>query len=135
MRSLSRTGDNLKTQEQGAQRRRWERLPISFPVFVRGIDDKGKQFVEFATALNISAGGALLAMRRYLKPTTIVSIEIPTPPTTEKGAVSSAVRSLRGQIVGIQNTEPCHMLGLKFSKPLNTISANHKEKRKSASAK
>jgi len=33
-------------------------------MFVRSRDEKGKEFLEFATALNVSAGGALVAVRR-----------------------------------------------------------------------
>src|ERR1022692_1621808 len=44
-----------------AERRDWDRLPISIPFFVRGSDADGEEFLEFATALNLSAGGLLLA--------------------------------------------------------------------------
>jgi hypothetical protein len=43
------------------ERRKWIRLPLAIPVFVRSRDDKGKDFLEFATALNVSAGGMLVA--------------------------------------------------------------------------
>ncbi len=60
-----------------AERRGWERLPISIPFFVRGTTASGEEFLEFATALNLSAGGVLLATRRYLEPGTQLSLEIP----------------------------------------------------------
>ncbi len=53
-----------------AERRGWDRLPISIPFFVRGTSASGEEFLEFATALNLSAGGLLLATRRYLDPGT-----------------------------------------------------------------
>jgi len=34
----------------GAERRKWTRLPLAIPVFVRSRDDKGKELLEFATA-------------------------------------------------------------------------------------
>ena len=40
-----------------AERRDWDRLPISIPFFVRGRKLTGEDFLEFATALNLSAGG------------------------------------------------------------------------------
>ena len=43
----------------GTERRKWARLPLAIPVFVRSRDRKGKEFLEFATALNVSAGGML----------------------------------------------------------------------------
>ena len=45
------------------RRRKWDRLPISIPFFMRGNKESGEEFLEFATALNFSAGGALLASR------------------------------------------------------------------------
>ena len=55
----------MKTRK-GAERRKYERLPLAVPVFVRGIDPNGRQFVDFATALDISVGGALVAIHRFL---------------------------------------------------------------------
>jgi hypothetical protein len=37
---------------------------LAIPVFVRSRDEKGREFLEFATALNISAGGMLVAVMR-----------------------------------------------------------------------
>ena len=51
---------------RSGERRKWTRLPLAIPVFVRSRDEKGKEFLEFATALNVSAGGMLVAMRRAI---------------------------------------------------------------------
>ena len=40
------------------ERREWSRLPLPIPIFVRSHEQDGKDFLEFATALNISAGGS-----------------------------------------------------------------------------
>ena len=73
-----------------AERRGWERLPISIPFFVRGSTAAGEEFLEFATALNLSAGGVLLATRRYL-----VHVEKVTL-VTETGTGYFGVASLEG---------------------------------------
>ena len=59
------------------ERRRWDRLPLAIPLFVRGTDPNGEAFLEFSTALNISAGGLLLAMRRDLDCGASISLETP----------------------------------------------------------
>ena len=64
----------------GNERRKWSRLPLAIPVFVRGRDGKGKEFLEFATALNVSAGGMLVAIRRVLPAIAQVRLEIPSAP-------------------------------------------------------
>jgi PilZ domain len=100
------------------ERRKWPRLPLAIPVFVRSRDEKGKDFLEFATALNISAGGALVAVRRSLPRTAQVLLEIPSAPLAAANNLPRAARTMRARTVRIQSAEGYHLLGLKFSRPL-----------------
>jgi len=100
------------------ERRRWTRLPLAIPVFVRSRDDKGKEFLEFATALNISAGGALVAVRRSLPKAAQVLLEIPSAPLAATAGLPKAARTLRARAVRVNHAEGYHLLGLKFSRPL-----------------
>ena len=100
------------------ERRKWTRLPLAIPVFVRSRDEKGKEFLEFATALNVSAGGALVAVRRSLPPTAQVLLEIPSAPLAANAALPKAARTLRARTLRIAHAEGYHLLGLKFSRPL-----------------
>ena len=102
----------------GAERRRHQRLPLSIPVFVRGMDQEGKEFLEFATALNISAGGILLATRRSLPKAANLSLEIPVAPLAPAASSTQSVRSLKARLVRITHGERCHLMGLKFTRPL-----------------
>src|ERR1017187_6708305 len=68
---------NVPTAASGAERRDWDRLPISIPFFMRGSKTTGEEFLEFSTALNISAGGALLATTWYLEASTHITLEVP----------------------------------------------------------
>src|SRR5215472_8912544 len=58
-------------------RREWDRLPITIPFFLRGRKEGGEKFLEFSTALNLCAGGVLLATRRFFEPGSKISLEIP----------------------------------------------------------
>ena len=49
-------GERVRRTVSVAERRGWDRLPISIPFFVRGTNAAGEEFLEFATALNLSAG-------------------------------------------------------------------------------
>lgn len=104
--------------KSGADRRKHQRLPLSIPVFVRGLDQEGKEFLEFATALNISAGGILLATRRSLPKSAALSLEIPVAPLPTTSASPQSVRSLKARLVRITHGERCHLMGLKFTRPL-----------------
>jgi hypothetical protein len=91
---------------------------LAIPVFVRSRDDKGKEFLEFATALNISAGGALVAVRRSLPKAAQVLLEIPSAPLAATAGLPKAARTLRARAVRVNHAEGYHLLGLKFSRPL-----------------
>ncbi len=101
-----------------AERRRWSRLPLAIPVFVRGQVGQEREFLEFATALNVSAGGMLLAVRRSLPSSTQVLLEIPSAPLAALAALPKVARSLRAKALRTQHAEGYNLVGLKFSRPL-----------------
>jgi hypothetical protein len=94
------------------------RLPLAIPVFVRSRDERGKEFLEFATALNIGAGGALVAVRRPLPPAAQVLLEIPSAPLATAASLPKAARTLRAKATRVVHADGYHLLGLKFSRPL-----------------
>lgn len=105
-------------QADSSNRRRWERLPVAIPVFLRVANADGSEVVEFATALNISAGGALVAVRRPFPDSSKVSLEIPSAPIPQTNDLPDSVRNLKAKLVRVTHSERCHLLGLKFSRPL-----------------
>jgi c-di-GMP-binding flagellar brake protein YcgR len=108
----------LKRRTPESECRKWPRLPLAIPIFVRSRDDDGKEMLEFATALNISAGGALVAVRRSLPLSAQVSLEIPSAPLVSGNSFPKASRILRARAVRITHVDGYHLLGLKFSRPL-----------------
>ena len=88
------------------------------PVLVRSRDEGGKEFLEFATALNISAGGMLLALRRQLPNSAQIQLEIPSAPLAAFAALPKASRNLRAKALRSSHSSGCHLLGLKFARPL-----------------
>ena len=108
----------MKRLKPEAERRKWPRLPIAIPVFVRSRDEKGKELLEFATALNISAGGALVAVRRSLPLSAQVLLEIPSAPLASTNSLPKAARNLRARTLWVTHTDGYHLMGLKFSHPL-----------------
>ncbi|MGA8431757.1 MAG: PilZ domain-containing protein [Candidatus Sulfotelmatobacter sp.] len=106
---------NLK---RSGERRKWPRLPLAIPVFVRSRDDKGKEVLEFATALNVSAGGMLLAVRRTLPSSAQILLEIPSAPLAALALLPRASRYLRARPLRSVDAKGYHLLGLKFSRPL-----------------
>ena len=101
-----------------SERRAWSRLPLPIPLFVRSRDSKGKDLLEFATALNVSAGGALVAMHGALRPSTQVSLEIPSAPLPTSAPVRKNSRNLRAKVVRVSHGEGYNLVGVKFVQPL-----------------
>ena len=100
------------------ERRQWARLPLAIPVFVRSRDKSGKDLLEFATALNISAAGALLAVRRALPLSAQVLLEIPSVPMASAAVLPKSCRNLRARTVWISHAATYQLVGLRFSQPL-----------------
>ncbi len=108
----------MNGKRAAAERRRWPRLPLAIPVFVRSRAETGKEFLEFATALNVSAGGMLVAVRRSIPSAAQVLLEIPSAPLAALAALPQVARNLRAKVLRIQHGEGYNLIGLKFSRPL-----------------
>ena len=101
-----------------SERRKWARLPLAIPVFVRTRDDKGKEFLEFATALNVSAGGMLVAVRKTVPLVGHIELEIPSAPVAALAMMPRVSRNLRAKALRTTPADGYYLLGLKFSRPL-----------------
>jgi hypothetical protein len=100
------------------ERRHWARLSLAIPVFVRGTNEQGTEFLEFSTLLNESAGGALLAMRKPLRLSSQVSLEIPSSQILKNVTLRGAVRMLRARVIRITYGAGWNLCGLQFARPL-----------------
>ncbi len=108
------------TKPRIKERRKHQRLPLSIPVFVRGADEDGREFLEFATALNISAGGMLLAVRRSLPKSAVVMLEIPVAPLPPALVTRTSVRQVKARLVRVIHADDRHLVGLRFQRALKS---------------
>ncbi|MGB9234303.1 MAG: PilZ domain-containing protein [Terriglobales bacterium] len=108
--------------------RKWARLQLAIPVFIRTHDENNKDLLEFATAINISAGGALVATRHSLPKSTAISLEIPSAPIGPLSDLPNFPRPIRAKAVWVSHLDDYHLMGLKFSRPLNTDAATGPQK-------
>ncbi len=100
------------------ERRKFPRLPLSGPLFVRGIDRDGKKFLEFASALNISAGGVLISIRRGMVLSADLQLEVPVAPLPPIDSTPRSVRTLKGKLIRIVQGDRSHLVAVKFMRPL-----------------
>src|SRR2546430_1244663 len=101
-----------------SERRHWARLPLAIPVFVRGVNAQGREFLEFSTLLNESAGGVLLAIRKPLRRWSRVSLEIPSAPLIKNLKLPRTMRMLRARVIRIAYADGWNLCGLQFVRPL-----------------
>jgi len=124
-------GVNGKTP--AAERRQWPRLPLAIPVFVRSRVESDKEFLEFATALNVSAGGMLVAIRRSIPSAAQVSLEIPSAPLAALASLPNVTRNMQAKVLRMQHSQSYNLVGVKFSRPLlNHNSLNTRRKQTSS---
>ena len=118
------------------EERKWARLQLAIPVFIRTRDGNGKDSLEFATAINISPGGAMVMVRRSLPKSALVSLEIPSAPIGPADGLRICSRIMQAKAVWVTHLDDYHLLGVKFARPLNTDTAavSGKHLRKTASA-
>ncbi len=74
--------------------------------------------MEFTTALNISAGGALLVIRRFLSPSQDVSLEIPSIPLPQIARPEASAKSIHARLTRVTHSDVCDFWGLKFTRPI-----------------
>ena len=118
------------------EKRKWARLQLAIPVFVRTRDGHGKDSLEFATAINISPGGALVVVRHSLPKSSLVSLEIPSAPIGPADGFKTRSRIMQAKAVWVTHLDDYHLLGLKFARHSEYGSAalSGKHQRKVASA-
>ena len=115
-------GITVSTSSPRKEQRKWSRLQLAIPVFVRSRDENGKEALEFATAVNISAGGAAVIVRRSVAKSSTVSLEIPSAPIGSTDPLRRPARAMRARTVWVAHLNDHHLLGLKFLRPLSTDS-------------
>jgi len=102
-----------------AERRRWPRMRLQIPVFVRGLDAYGEEFLDLTKTTNISAVGACLASPRPLRANQFVSLRIPAPSPTSSGLVPEATEAIAARVIRGQHLGDLHLVGVEFVKPLD----------------
>ena len=110
-----------KGQRVTSQRRISPRLRLQVPVFVRGTDTSGVEFIELTKTLNISASGACIASTHLLRPEQIVQLTIPAPSPTPSSVVPSETPPILAKVLRQQDLaiDAVRLLGLEFLKPLD----------------
>ena len=99
------------------ERRRWPRLTFAIPVFVKGADERGNEILEFATILNVSAGGVLFTSSKSFRRKSLIFLEIPVG-TSGMETTDSAQRKFQARVLRIIYMDGWHRCAARFKSPL-----------------
>jgi hypothetical protein len=101
-----------------AKQRRFPRIRLQVPIFLRGQDASGVEFVELTKTLNISASGACIASNHILRPDQVVHLTIPTPSASSSGLVPNETPPITAKVLRQQAAGELRLFGIEFLKTL-----------------
>lgn len=100
-----------------AERRRSQRIHVQIPMFVRGTDAAGLEFLDLTKTLDISATGAYLASPRAVRTNEVVNLTIPAP-SLPSATFPSDTPPIQARVRRHHAAHGVHLLGVEFVKSL-----------------
>lgn len=107
-----------RTDVEAQSTRRSPRIRLQVPVFIRGIDASGSEFIELTKTLNISAFGACITSEHILRPDQTIHLTIPAPSTASAGLVPSETPPIVARVLRQESAGETRLFGLEFVRPL-----------------
>ena len=98
--------------------RRSPRIRLQVPVFVRGINAFGSEFIELTKTLNISSIGACITSQHVLRPDQSVHLTFPAPAPATSGFVPSETPPIIAKVLRQDLVGETRLFGLEFLRPL-----------------
>ena len=100
------------------QRRGSPRIRLQVPVFLRGSDASGVEFIELTKTLNIGAAGACIASSHVLRPDQVVYLTIPAPSASSSSLVPNETPPIAAKVLRQESAGDMRLFGLEFLRPL-----------------
>ncbi len=102
-----------------SERRRSPRIRLQVPVFLRGADASGGDFLELTKTINISSTGACIACSHAVRIDQVVQLTIPAPSPSASGLVPSETAPLSARVHRFESVGDLHLVGVEFLRPLD----------------
>lgn len=100
------------------ERRRFPRIRLQVPLFIRGTSSEGAEYFELAKTLDISCHGARLLSNRSLRPNEIISLVVPAPLPRSSEFGECGTPPISARVRRLECNEDVEMAAVEFLKPL-----------------
>jgi len=101
-----------------AERRRSQRIHVQIPMFVRGTDAAGLEFLDLTKTLDISATGAYLATARSIRNNQIINLTIPAP-SSPSATLPAETPPIQARVRRHRSGDGFYLVGVEFLKALD----------------
>jgi hypothetical protein len=101
-----------------AERRRSQRIHVQIPMFVRGTDAAGLEFLDLTKTLDISATGAYLASPRAIRTNEVINLTIPAP-SSPSATLPAETPPIQARVRRHHASDGFHLIGVEFLKALD----------------
>jgi hypothetical protein len=100
------------------ERRRHQRLKIQVPLFIRGTDEDGAEFLELAKTLNISCSGACVISPHHLRNDENILLTIPAPLPSSAVSGESGTPPIHARVLRMESDGELVSAAVEFLRPL-----------------
>ena len=110
-------GETDRMTTTPAERRRSQRIHVQIPMFIRGTDAAGADFLDLTKTLDISSTGAFLASPRLLSANQLLHLTIPAP-SSPNSTLPAETPPIQARVKRHHDFGGVHLLGVEFIKAL-----------------
>ena len=100
------------------ERRRSQRIRLQVPLFVRGTDASGADFLDFTKSLDISSTGAFLASKRFLSANQLIRITVPVSAEPLSSLIPAETPPIQARVRRVEEAGGMLLVGVEFLKAL-----------------
>ncbi len=101
------------------ERRRFQRIRLQIPMFIRAREAHGKRFVELGKTLDISANGSLLTSPKALNMGEVITLTIPAPSLTSSALIPAGMPPIQAKVVRQQKAGDVYLVSVEFLTPIS----------------
>lgn len=111
--------ESSAVSDKTTERRRSPRIRLQIPLFIRGTDPQGNEFLELAKTLDISAWGARLISPRSMQSQEIVYLTVPAPLPRSSEFGECGTPPISARVRRLESSGDMELAAVEFLKPLD----------------